>query len=442
MRIGRVAPLVFLLACGGDGTQPGAYLQIEAIPDGATEVEVVMSDPPQRIGAQRTDTGFGSASGPVPYYRQRWSTGGLARVRAGSDTMLVRIEPAADPSTSSELVPIVIARGTPGDDSTIVAMATLPGSDGPATMQLVTATAMVYEVPLQPIAQVAAGAKPAAAQLGAYVCPGEGLAGYAWANAGGDELRLVRPGDLGSGDGSTLPLDLDCDQIAADAGDCDDLRDDVYPDAPLVCDGTDHACDGTRFWGGGCGSDPGSTACARGRALCDELAPKNPPVCVVPPTPQCPTQDGVVCTLQDLTELQMLCEPAVGRITLPPTICQQPPCTVRVQPSPGAWVGKVAGNFPNPSFAETAVTDGDGNVWIGTAEATNTSGSGAPVPMMDLGVIDLFVAPGSAAGAAEQYFGVALVAHPAQGTECNVDKSGQGSGVNVMVCGNNNNLGN
>jgi predicted small lipoprotein YifL len=47
-----------------------------------------------------------------------------------------------------------------------------------------------------------------------------------------------------TGDGEVVPVDEDGDGVSIEAGDCDDTRDDVYPDAPELCDEADNNCDG------------------------------------------------------------------------------------------------------------------------------------------------------------------------------------------------------
>ena len=55
----------------------------------------------------------------------------------------------------------------------------------------------------------------------------------------------LEPGDCDDGDASLDPLDRDGDRYSSCEGDCDDLDDDVHPEADdLACDGVDSDCDG------------------------------------------------------------------------------------------------------------------------------------------------------------------------------------------------------
>jgi hypothetical protein len=420
-----------LASCGG-GMDAGAYLEVDKIPVGTTEIEVVLASAPSVVSGQHTDASF-NATTSVPYYVQRGSTGGVAPV-AGRDNLLVRIEPSIDPSAATDVVPIVIARAKAGDDSSILAMATLPPSSAGSGMidLAISQVAAVYEVTLETATPSAMRAKPAASEVLAIPCPASvtnavARDGIAWTSGSGASLRLVRL-DGSAGDGSDLPLDVDCDGYIAGSDDCDDLRSDVYPDAPDSCDGVDENCAGDPLWAMPCGSGGPTEACASGRALCDENhAASSGLVCNLLPVVGCGAGEWVCrLTRPGASGAATLCAPAVGQVALPQTVCATPPCTVRVGHAPDAWDAKVgleAMGMLAP--LDHVKTDDQGDFELIAIAPPAGSDTSTEFPAGDLGVIDLFVSEGN--GGPETYFAVGLAPVTDTTQQCNAFNSGPGS---------------
>ena len=384
-----------LAACGSNAV-PGAYLDVKNIPANATEIEVVLAGSAQVAPSQHTGAGFDAVE-DARYYAQRGSTGPLATT--GAREMVVLIEPSmANTNLTTELTPIVLARTTAGDDTTLVAFATIPGTGDLLQMQLATATVDEYAATMEqaaPLAAAAGGLAPGERET--FECAAEGLAGFAWRAADGSQIRVVRPLGDPAGDASTLPLDLDCDGIAATDGDCDDLASTVYAGAPEVCDGVDSDCAQDPKWVGSCEVVTPVDGCVApvGRDVCDELVPHES-ACVEIPTALCPTPGAFVCVVDRVAlDAPGLCDPDIGLITLDPTICPNGSCAVEAPAVQSAnWHATVAADAGGP-YGSSTVTTHQGQFLLQIEQTA----SGPP------GVIDLFV---TSTGSSPIYFGVSI----------------------------------
>lgn len=413
-----------LAACSSEAP-PGAYLDITNIPANAVEIEVVLAGSAQVVTGQHTGGGF-DVVGDATYYAQRGSTGGLAT--SGKREMVVRVEPSVtNANLTTELTPIVIARSTAGDDSTLVAFGTIPGGDALLTMQLATTTVDEYAASMElagPIAADAGGLQ--AGQSETFACAREQLTGFAWRAADGSEIRVVRSMGEPAGDAGNLPLDLDCDGIAATQGDCDDLASTVHPGAAEMCDGIDSDCGQDPVWADPCiVSNPVDTCPTPvGRARCDERIPGET-ACAEIPTPGCPVGMGplLICTVGHVGGASVTaCSPDVGEVSLPDDLCPNGQCTVDAPAfQGGGWRATVATD-PSGPYGARAMTNNQGRFQLQVEQVAGLA-TGTP-----LGVVDLFVTAGATA---PKYLGVNL----GLGADaCHAATSGAPSGTFEMRC--------
>jgi hypothetical protein len=167
---------------------------------------------------------------PVDYYRQR-ATGGTVMPKS-FDGYKVKIEPDDSVADDEQFVPIVLVYGPSGD---ITAIGTVEDANGELFKMPVRSDQPAYiEMNVHPVTGVE------------HICANENnlLSGIVWTSTSGKQQRLLLP-ESGN-DASTRKLDIDCDDVAADAGagaDCDDLASDTHPGAKETCDGVDTACD-------------------------------------------------------------------------------------------------------------------------------------------------------------------------------------------------------
>ncbi len=413
-----------VVACGSDAT-PGAYLDVTNIPANAAEIEVVLAGQGQVVTGQHAGGGFASVE-DATYYAQRGSTGGLAT--DGKREMVVLIEPSlTNAKLTTELTPIVLARTIAGDDSTLVAFGTIPGGDQPLTMELKTATVDEYAASLEAAAPIAADAGGLqASQRETFACKAEQLTGFAWRATDGSEIRVVRPMNDPAGDAGTLPLDLDCDGIAATEGDCDDLASTVHPGAEEMCDGIDSDCGQDPVWADPCTVPSPVNGCTApvGRAVCDEGIPHESS-CTEISTPACPGGTGLlVCTISHVGGAGVTpCSPDVGQVTLPASICPDGLCTVDAPALQSAgWRATVATDANGP-YGARATADDNGRFELQLAQVAGAPNGGP------LGVVDLLVTPVGAV--TPTYVGINLVLGV---TTCHAAQGNGPSGTSDMRC--------
>lgn len=317
----------------------GALLSIDtagAGPQTAGRIEILLANAKDsaitEVDDQRVRAGDLAQHG-VRYYRQRASAGVVENV-APVDGFRVRIEPNGELVAEKDLIPFLIAYD--GADQIIGIGSFLDANGQPDKIEIRSDVLRVYDITMVAMTQVAGDAAIETGQVLPVEC-GPIRSGLAF-RPGDTELRLLLP-DRAHTDASDRPLDMDCDDVPADQGDCDDLRGEFHPGAVEACDGMDHDCDFRRLELVTCGGI--STACGEteGVQLCadtDDGAVAGD--CTVEPVCACANGTcGSFCRLGfeggDGVPTKTMCDPQIDTAVAIPGCGTL--CTVEVLERPG-----------------------------------------------------------------------------------------------------------
>jgi hypothetical protein len=289
MRSTSLGLLLVVAACAGG--EDGALLNVVADsgPGSATRIELLLAnakaDMIHEVDNQRVRAGDFAQEG-VRYYRQRAVAGEVTDIER-VDGFRVRIEPNPELVAEKDLIPFLIAY----DGDQIIGIGShLDGNGQPTKIEIRDDLLRVFDITMTSLTQTTGEDGVATGQALVVDCA-TFRSGIAF-QPGATEFRLLLPDrsqDATATDATSRVLDMDCDTVPADDGDCDDLRSDFHAGAPETCDGMDYDCDARRVELVTCGGITSACGETEGVQLCvDPTAGfTTPSVCQAAPECQC-----------------------------------------------------------------------------------------------------------------------------------------------------------
>jgi hypothetical protein len=330
----RSLALICLVAAGCGDTGLALAISAPDVPPGVDRIEIVLASPDFVVGEDQL------TGGDVRYYRQQATAGELAKP-GKLDGYVVRLE-GRDGQGDETFVPFVIAYA----GAEPVAAGSVLDGDGlpiplavPSASRIEATISMVALLPADPDLGVMSG------QIEEVRCSsntGEWRSGIAWQPPADVQLRLLlpEPGGDSKQDATARPLDLDCDGVRVNAGDCDDLRARIHTGAAEKCDGEDSNCDGAHYAVTQC--DPPTGECepssVDGIQVCHDADAAPRSTCQGSPACRCRLGSGGACAkctlaIEGMAPPVKPCAPAAARLPLP-QCTQSSPCDVEVMQYP------------------------------------------------------------------------------------------------------------
>jgi hypothetical protein len=248
MRSTSLLMMLSVAACSK--VDDGTLLNIDTAgggPESAARVEILLANAKDtaitEVDDQRVRAGDLAQEG-VRYYRQRASAGEVENV-APMNGFRVRIEPNEELVAEKDLVPFLVAYDA---NEQIIGIGSYVDANGqPDKIEIRDDLLRVYDITMVAMTQVTSDAGVETGMVLPVEC-GNFRSGLAF-QPGDTELRLLLPDRSQDRltDATERALDMDCDGVLADRGDCDDLRGEFHPGAIEACDGMDHDCDFRRL---------------------------------------------------------------------------------------------------------------------------------------------------------------------------------------------------
>ncbi len=383
----RSLALICLVAAACGDTGLALTISARDVPPGVDRIEIVLASPDFVVGKDQL------MGGDVRYYRQQATAGEITSL-GKLDGHVVRLE-GRDGRGDETFVPFVIAYA----GAQPVAAGSVLDADKllpiplavPAASRIEATISMVSLLPANPDLGVMSG------QIEEVRCgsnTGEWRSGIVWQPPAELQLRLLLPAPDGDSkqDATSRPLDLDCDGVRVNAGDCDDSRARIRPGTAEKCDGEDTNCDGASYAITQC--DPPAGECepssVDGIQVCyeEDGAPRS--TCRGSPACRCrPGSTGLCskCTLsiEGTAPPVKACAPAGTTLQL--TACTvATPCRVEVvrYPDSAGWDITVASGDPLEFDSSAMVTNSELALRVKPRALPATAAPGASVGAVHL----------------------------------------------------------